>query len=226
MSVHGYTPVVSETSIPSETSQTSSSHQPDLKMLRAMDEKEESTSSPKVLESSTSSGLLGDSSAALREHEHPHAGQHVCGDDQPGSPAMERKADNQGCRPVRAPTRGVLSGDVASRVSAPSLVTSEDFNPHASCPGHGPPLRTAQFEGVGASEVLRDTGSHPGFSNLSCGIQRAESNTFLASPVPNVPEHLEGEESEEETGHDADKFVPNRERKSRRIRSTSFSPPC
>ena len=198
MSVCGCTPVVSETPIPSESSRTSSSHQPDLKMLRAMDEREESTSSPKVLDSSTSSGLLGDGSAAPREHEHPHAGQRGCGEDQPGTPAMERKEDEHSRRPDRAPGSALLPGDVASRVSAPSLVkTGEDFSPHASCPGHGPPTRAALFEGVGSSEVLRDGGIHP-------------AEAFLASPVPNVSELLGDLLPDAE--HDADKFVPNRDR--------------
>ena len=106
---------VSETSIPSETSQTSSSHQPDVKVLRAMDREEESTSSPKDLESSTSSGLLGDGSAAPREHERPHAGQRGCG----GSPARGRKEGRAEAVRLHPLPVGALPGDIEVATPAP-----------------------------------------------------------------------------------------------------------
>ena len=57
MSVHGYSPAVSDTSVPSATS---SSHQPPEKQLKALDEKESVQSIPKQLDVSTDEDLGGE----------------------------------------------------------------------------------------------------------------------------------------------------------------------
>ena len=70
MSVHGYSPAVSDTSVPSATS---SSHQPPEKQLKALDEKEEAQSTPRHLTDSTDEEREGqqtkqvDACAALPE---------------------------------------------------------------------------------------------------------------------------------------------------------------
>ena len=53
MSVHGYTPVPSETSVQSAASATSSSHQPATKQLKAFEENEDAQITPKQLLEST-----------------------------------------------------------------------------------------------------------------------------------------------------------------------------
>ena len=61
MSVHGYSPAVSDTSVPSATS---SSHQPPEKQLKALEEQEDAQSTPKQLVESTDEDLGGEQQAA------------------------------------------------------------------------------------------------------------------------------------------------------------------
>ena len=85
---------------------------------------------------------------------------------------------------------------------------------------HEPPakqlkaLEEAEEDHASAKQLLdsTDEDNDESVPKTECKVDLAFLEQFVASPVPNVPDDVGKGDDEEEGGHEADDFVPNRER--------------